>query len=78
MASHLVSQNERHFEDGIELRPVSIGEVKIGVTDTTRFDLDKHFTRSGLRVRGAFNRKRPFELVQYRCLHGGCKALPAL
>src|SRR5208337_1835791 len=48
-AYDLVPQNQRFLYNAGQLRPVALGHVQIGMTDTANLYLDQHFVHAGLR-----------------------------
>jgi hypothetical protein len=65
----LVAGDQWCFNDFRELRPVSIGDVHIGMADTAGFYAYQHFVSSRLRLADLFHRERLFEFAQDDSLH---------
>ena len=71
-ACDFVSEDQRSFDDANELWPIAIGHVQIRMADATRFDLDQHFVRAGLRLRDLFDAQWRFEFAQdggFHCVY---------
>jgi hypothetical protein len=52
-------------------RPITVGRVQVGVTDTGRHELDENATWKNFGHRDFLNPQRFLECVNYRSLHGG-------
>src|SRR5215469_3248 len=77
-AGDLVAEDEGFLDNGSKLRPISIGQMQIGVTDAAGFDLDENLVGFQFRPRNLLEHQRFPELLQNRGLHahlGGNEAI---
>jgi hypothetical protein len=65
-----VSENEGLFDDWGELRPVTVGDVEIGVANSTSFHSHQNLSGGRLRVSCPLNDECLLEFVEYSSLHG--------
>src|SRR2546429_9820773 len=71
-AGDFMPRYQGHFRKRGELRPVSIRDVQVGMTNTTSFHLDEHFVRVRQRADDLLDHKSFFEFMQDSGLHGFC------
>jgi hypothetical protein len=65
-----VSENERFFDDGGELRPVTVGDMDIRVANSTSFHSHQNLSSRRLGVGCPLNDEWLLEFVEYSSLHG--------
>src|SRR6516164_3731046 len=77
-AGDLVAEDQGFLDNGSELRPISIGQMQIGVADAAGLDLDENLVGFQFRPRNLLEHQRTFEFLQNRGLHahlGGNEAI---
>jgi hypothetical protein len=66
---NLVAEDQGFLDNGSELRPISIGQMQIGVADTAGLDLDENLVGLRFRPRNLLEHERFFEFLQNGGLH---------